>query len=114
MTKKEYNGWYNYETWLMNLWMDNDEGSQGYWSEIAQECYDDAEACATFTREENAVFAFADRLKEEKEQENPVEGANFWADMMNAALSEVNYHDIAEHYIDEVEKEEEEVEEVED
>jgi hypothetical protein len=23
MTKKEYNGWYNYETWLVNLWMGN-------------------------------------------------------------------------------------------
>ncbi len=20
MTKKEYNGWYNYETWLFGLW----------------------------------------------------------------------------------------------
>jgi len=26
MTTKEYNGWTNYETWLVKLWIDNDEG----------------------------------------------------------------------------------------
>ena len=26
MNKKEYNGWYNYETWMVNLWMDERQG----------------------------------------------------------------------------------------
>ena len=35
MTNKEYNGWYNWETWSVNLWMDNDQGSHEMWREIA-------------------------------------------------------------------------------
>ena len=37
MTNKEYNGWYNYETWLCNLWMDNDQAEHEYWREVARE-----------------------------------------------------------------------------
>ncbi len=29
--EKGYNGWSNYETWNVKLWMDNDEGSYNYW-----------------------------------------------------------------------------------
>ena len=42
MTKKEYNGWHNYETWLVKLWIDNEEGSYNYWREVAQECWNEA------------------------------------------------------------------------
>ena len=28
MEDKKYNGWTNYETWLVNLWIDNDEAVQ--------------------------------------------------------------------------------------
>ena len=27
MQKLEYNGWYNYETWNLKLWLDNDQGT---------------------------------------------------------------------------------------
>ena len=45
MNKNEYNGWYNYETWLVNLWMDNDQGSQEMWREHARESIDADEGC---------------------------------------------------------------------
>ena len=28
MTDKEYNGWTNYETWNVALWIDNERGTQ--------------------------------------------------------------------------------------
>jgi len=34
----KYNGWSNYETWAAKLWIDNDQGSQEYWSETARMC----------------------------------------------------------------------------
>jgi len=35
MKTDTYNGWTNYETWNVALWMDNDEGSHNYWEEEA-------------------------------------------------------------------------------
>lgn len=103
----KYNGWTNYETWNLKLWMDNDEGSYRYWQEVAQECYDDAQADKTFTREENAAFALTDRLKEETEESMP-EVDGFFGDVMRAAVSEVNWHEIAENLLTDVDKPEDE------
>lgn len=111
MTTKEYNGWTNYETWVVNLWMDNNEGSQGYWAERAQEIFDDSEEDDINTREQAATHQLADELKDQHEEALPeVEG--FAADLLNGAMSEVNWHEIAEHLINEVEKPEPENEEV--
>src|SRR5438445_13024723 len=112
-TKKEYNGWYNYETWLLKLWIDNEEGSSRYWDEVAQEVYDESQADAPFTRDERATLDLADRLTDEIEQAQP-EVTGFWADMLNAAMSEVNWHEISEHYIADADTDSEEVEEAED
>ena len=51
---KRYNGWKNYETWNVALWIGNEEGSYNYWRERSQECWDNASADKNFTREENA------------------------------------------------------------
>jgi hypothetical protein len=106
MTKNEYNGWYNYETWCVNLWMDNDQGSQGYWAERAQECYNDT-AETTFHRTETAVGNLADEIQGQHEdfEAMGVNVTGVYADLLNAALSEVNWYEIASHLIDDVEKE---------
>jgi hypothetical protein len=111
MTKNEHNGWYNYETWLANLWMDNDEGSQSYWAEQAAQALADAKDTPSanfwltgtepFTTEERAVLELEKQLKDEFEEANPVgDRADVWADLMNAALSEVNWHEIAKGLIE--------------
>ena len=108
MTEKTYNGWTNYETWNVKLWMDNDEGSYNYWTEQAQEKYDEAEADGTFTREEQATLDLSDALKDYFEQEMAeIQATGMWVDLLGAALSEVNWHEIAEHMIEDVDKEEE-------
>lgn len=101
-TDKTYNGWTNYETWNVKLWMDNDEGSYRYWQDAAQDVYDEAEADDTFTRNERATLDLSDRLKSEFEESAPDLGASCWSDLLTAALSEVNWHEIAEHLIDDV------------
>jgi hypothetical protein len=110
---KKYNGWTNYETWNVALWIGN-EGSSRYWAEQAEHAWKEAEATSTWTREESAVFALADSLKAEFEEgkENLLETAKaectVWADLLGAALSEVNWREIAEHYIADVDKTEDE------
>jgi len=110
---KRYNGWTNYETWNVKLWMDNEEGSQSYYSDLAQEAYNDAEADGTFTREERATLDLSAKIKDEYESamfdwlEESGKQASVWADLLGAALGEVNWHEIAENMIDDVDKEEE-------
>lgn len=96
MTRKEYNGWTNYETWVVKLWMDNDEGSYNYWQEIAQEYFErDAET---------ASQDLAGLLKEHHEEALP-EVNGFAADLLNAAMSEVNWDEIADSLIDDIKAE---------
>lgn len=112
---KTYNGWTNYETWNVKLWMDNDQGSYTYYTELAQEIWDEVEVEAekSFTRAERAALDLADRLKDEYEEgmisllETARATASVWADLLGAALSEVNWYEIATHYIEDVDKDEE-------
>jgi hypothetical protein len=113
MNRNEYNGWTNYETWCVNLWMSNDQGSDSYFREMAQEVYNDAEAelradnSVLFTRDEVAARNLADRLRDDhEERQNELAGiCGVFADLLNAALSEVNWYEISEHYIADVEQE---------
>lgn len=115
-TDKTYNGWTNYETWNVKLWMDNEEGSQSYVAEKAQEAYDEADSDGTFTREEQAALDLAASLKDEYEEaqadilERAGIQASVWSDLLGAALSEVNWHEIAARLIEDVDKDEEETE----
>lgn len=95
MTNREYNGWTNYETWLVKLWQDNDQGEQSYWQDLAEEIANEYEP-------DERVRRMADAMKDQYE-ERAGELANvqdFWADLLGGALSEVNWFEIAEHWID--------------
>ena len=108
MEHKTYNGWTNYETWAVNLWLDGDE----YLNEMAQNAYNEAEADQYFTKEERATLDLADSLKDylEELQEETCPVTGLFADLLNAAMSEIDYHDLAESYMSEVEKDEPEEE----
>ena len=100
----EYNGWTNYETWNVALWIDNDQGSYNHWRAAAQEAWDEAEPTKTWTREESARFKLSEQLKDDIAVENQPELEGCYGDLLSAALSEVNWDEIAEHMIEDVEK----------
>jgi hypothetical protein len=99
-----YNGWTNYETWAVNLWMDHEQGSQEYWREQARAAWKqtgDKTPNQFLTHHENARARLADVLKDEHDtqSEHPVFKAaegTVYGDLLNAALSEVNWFEIAE------------------
>lgn len=91
---------------LKSLWLDNEEGSYRHMQELAEETYKSAEADKTFTKEERAALTLADAVKEFIEEQNPLaDSASMFADLMNAALGEVDWYEIAEHYLTDVDKE---------
>lgn len=103
---KTYNGWTNYETWCVNLWLTNDQGSYTYWNDAAQEEWESpSKTSQHWTRSEAARFSLADRLKNELEESQPDLGASVWADMLGAAFAEVDWDEIADHFLEECEDE---------
>lgn len=82
---------------------------------MSQDAWDNASADRTFTREDRAKLDLADALKEWIEEMNPLGSeASVFSDLLNAALGEVDWYEIAENFLDDVEKDEEgETEEVE-
>jgi hypothetical protein len=102
---ERYNGWKNYETWAVALWLDNEESSYNKAHRMARAAWRDAEADDHFTRDERAMLALSDGIKEWVEESNPcADRADLWADLMNAALSEVDWREVAEHYLSDVDR----------
>ena len=93
------NGWTNYETWVVNLWMDNEPGSQDFFMERAREILDDSTPTEYASREEVARSSFADWLAEFHD-ENVPQLSGVYADLMRGALDAVNWMEIARYYID--------------
>lgn len=97
-----YNGWTNYETWVVALWLDNDEPTYRHWRERADEWRNADTTSDYWTQEESARFNLADELRESVNESNPLaDDANMYTDLLGAALSEVDWQEIAEHMLDE-------------
>ena len=97
MERKDYNGYTNNETWVVALWIDNDQGSQEYWESVAAEIVSE-DSPAYIADENQQKCTLAERLKQEHEDALP-ELNGFAADLLNAGFSEVDWYDIAENLI---------------
>jgi len=112
MQKLEYNGWYNYETWNLKLWLDNDEDTYFIVQEKAKSLIKKYEgnhiedASTELEKFNKAEFAFADWLKEHTLKNLPELKPGFYSDVLNASIREVNFHEIAKHICDDILNEE--------
>ncbi len=102
-----YNGWSNYETWAVALWLDNEEDASTYWRltarEVARAAATDPEvtggwmSAARLTR-----HRLARRLRDELEADAPDLGATLYADLLGSALDAVDWDEVAGSYLDDV------------
>jgi hypothetical protein len=83
-TNITYNGWTNKATWLVKLWMDNDQYTYSYWIEQVNKNTDS--------------YQLADEL-EHYHQDILPEHTGLLADLLSSALAEVNWIEIAQSLI---------------
>jgi hypothetical protein len=104
-----YNGYSNYETWAVQLWIDNTESKSAYWRRLAEEIYNhQASEQAHFSKVEDATCILAEKLKEKHndQMERILNDANVtgtvWADLLNASVCAVNFGEIAKNLMESV------------
>lgn len=93
MSDTTYNGWRNYPTWVTKLWMDNDQGSSEYWNDIAKQALEDADC-----DKDDAANTLAQMLEDSHDETMP-ELDGVYADLMNHALGQVDWREIADNLL---------------
>lgn len=102
---EKHNGWANYNTWLVYTWMNNDPESQMFFAYMTKEVYTVAEDQQYFTKQEEAVIMMAERLKGYFEDRMYNEAdcmSSLMRDMLYGAMSEVDWHEIASHSVEDM------------
>jgi hypothetical protein len=95
MNTQKYNGWSNYETWLINMHFDNFDFEEVM--DIFDDCKDKGEM---LTRIAEYIEEYVEEVVESMCVESPL--PCLLQDIISSTLTEVDYRDIAEHYIDDV------------
>lgn len=103
-----YQGWTNHATWLVSLHLDNTQDVQWHAREAACMAFNDATASQYLTIEQEREICVADALQECVQDllENTAETASpadlLARDLFTGYLEDVNWREIARHYIDDM------------
>jgi len=97
-----YNGYANYKTWNVGLWIDNNEGLYNHVTEEALEFYrdnddDDGQAAIDLAEWLESFFAEEEALKSEYQP-------SVHSDLLSHAWGMVDWHELADGYIGELEE----------
>ena len=104
MNNNANNGWKNYETRAVATWLDRDLTSQLYWVRQTWQYRVDSANCqqvidGIWTTTDAAIHLLAEQLKEEFTAGVPSIFKRGYTDLLNAALGEVDWNEIAEHFL---------------
>ena len=93
MRGEKYNGWCNYETWVVSLHFSNCESEDLFWTRRAED------TLRAEKNEEDALYALSEEIRDEL-----VEGipgmSEMYLDLLGAAISEIDTYEIAQAYIE--------------
>jgi len=100
-----YNGYANYETWAVALWLGNDFGSYGYWRRAAIEEKQEAPNCwqvreRVWPADRAATFRLAARIEEDVTEGAPELPPSLYSDLLTSALGSVDWHQVAETFLE--------------
>lgn len=94
-----YNGWKNYETWAVSMWVIDDEYLDAMKADVLTDLEGEVDRSLIVSAMANHLKDFIEQLPE---VETVTEQATLAADLLGAALSEVDWYEIAESYMQEV------------
>lgn len=102
---QKYNGWSNYETWCVSLWLSNNEYDYLNIQEKIAELKKTPEIY-TFDGLQDPMKrpiknSLSDWLKEIIVENNPIEKASVYLDLLTKAIDNVDFNEIAENYLEE-------------
>lgn len=97
MSDETYNGWKNVETWVVNLWLNND---RGYYETVRRIISDTAYYNKFYRpKDDSSVHTPSMRIETMVRKMNPINGGMF-ADIINHSLNQVDWLAIAEGFKD--------------
>ena len=94
MTDRTYNGWSTYETWLVNLWIQNDKALYASLHALVVDADDAWEA-------KNVLMSWLDNEYDLFLEAAGATHGGLFPDLLKGALSEVNWYEIAKNWRDE-------------
>jgi hypothetical protein len=92
----DYNGWKNYQTWAVNLWLTNEQAASEFWDEQTANAL--VFAIGNGDDKAEAATALAEQIESELEENRP-EVTGLYADLLTSALGHVDYREIAENWL---------------
>lgn len=101
---ERYNGWSNYQTWNVHLWLSNDENAYRAWRRSAAECWEAADPEPSFgTRSDEARRTLADRIRDSVVDDHPlVDSPSMYSDCLTFVLQGVEWEAVADAFLESV------------
>ena len=102
-----YNEYKNYETWAVSLSLDNDYDVYQHWHGRrviieSQSDYAEQVKSGIWTWQQYTLYTLASEIEESIKGKNPfVDQANIYTDLLNAALSVIDWVEVAQSFCEE-------------
>ncbi len=106
--KPGYQGWKNYETWAVHLWLTGDQATDRHCCGLARQALQSAPHCGQvrsriWAADDAPRFLLADAFKEFIDSRNPLrENASVYSDLLGSALYEVDWYEVADAFLERV------------
>jgi hypothetical protein len=100
-----HNGYRNYETWIVKVWIDNDQGQHDYWIEVARHLDQTTEPSKFLTAQQEAERRLEEALKAAHwdgfERAESVMLTGVFMDLLKSSLEEVDWKELSETIMEE-------------